>query len=84
MNTVFKALSDDTRRKILMLLANGDMTAKEISENFLISKPAISKHLDVLKEAKLVVSERSGMSTRTFQTISLFLCKLRISCYLFL
>lgn len=62
MSTVFKALSDDTRRKILKLLANGDMTAKEIAENFSISKPAISKHLDVLKEAKLVVSERTGMS----------------------
>ena len=46
MTTVFKALSDDTRRQILKLLANGDMTAKEISENFTISKPAISKHLD--------------------------------------
>ena len=34
MTTVFKALSDDTRRQILKLLANGDMTAKEISENF--------------------------------------------------
>ena len=53
MTTVFKALSDDTRRQILKLLANGDMTAKEISENFTISKPAISKHLDILKEARL-------------------------------
>lgn len=62
MTTVFKALSDDTRRQILKLLANGDMTAKEISENFTISKPAISKHLDILKEARLVTSERTGMS----------------------
>lgn len=62
MTTVFKALSDDTRRQILKLLAKQDMTAKEIAENFSISKPAISKHLDVLKEAKLVVSERTGMS----------------------
>lgn len=38
------------------------MTAKEIAENFTISKPAISKHLDVLKEAELVTSERTGMS----------------------
>ncbi len=62
MTTVFKALSDDTRRQILKLLANGDLTAKEIAENFTISKPAISKHLDLLKEAKLVISERTGMS----------------------
>ena len=62
MTTVFKALSDDTRRQILKLLANGDMTAKEISENFTISKPAISKHLDILKEARLVTGERTGMS----------------------
>ena len=60
MTTVVKALSDDTRRQILKLLANGDMTAKEISENFTISKPAISKHLDILKEARLVTSERTG------------------------
>ena len=56
MTTVFKALSDDTRRQILKLLANGDMTAKEISENFTISKPAISKHLDILKEARMSVT----------------------------
>lgn len=62
MTTVFKALSDDTRRQILKLLADGDMTAKEIAENFTISKPAISKHLDVLKEANLITSERTGMS----------------------
>ena len=62
MTPVFKALSDDTRRQIPKLLANGDMTAKEISENFTISKPAISKHLDILKEARLVTGERTGMS----------------------
>ena len=46
MTTVFKALSDDTRRQILKLLANGDMTAKEISENFTISKPAVTYSLN--------------------------------------
>ena len=49
MTTVFKALSDDTRRQIIKLLDNRDMTEKEISENFSISKPSISKHLDIFK-----------------------------------
>ena len=62
MTTVFKALSDDTRRQILKLLADGDMTAKDISEHFTKSRPAISKHFDILKEANLVTSERTGMS----------------------
>lgn len=62
MNKVFKALSDDTRRQILKLLAEKDMTAGEIADNFKISKPAISKHLDALKEAQLVIAERTGQS----------------------
>ena len=62
MTTVFKALSDDTRRQILKLLADGDMTAKDISEHFTISRPAISKHLDILKEANLVTSAQVCLS----------------------
>lgn len=57
---VFKALSDETRRKILKLLNEKDMTAGEISNHFNMSKPAISKHLDILKEAELISFEKKG------------------------
>lgn len=60
MNHVFKALNDPTRREILELLKQGDMTAGEISEQFEMSKPSISHHLDLLKQADLVSSYRKG------------------------
>lgn len=61
MSKVFRALSDPTRREILALLRDRDMTAGEIAEQFDISKPAISKHLEILKEAELVSSEKKGL-----------------------
>jgi ArsR family transcriptional regulator, arsenate/arsenite/antimonite-responsive transcriptional repressor len=60
MNNVFKALNDATRREILQLLQERDMTAGEIVEKFKISGPSISHHLDLLKQAKLVTSEKDG------------------------
>ncbi|MCC7400954.1 MAG: winged helix-turn-helix transcriptional regulator [Chitinophagaceae bacterium] len=60
MNTVFKALNDPTRRKILELLKEKDMTAGEIAERFQISWPSISHHLDLLKQANLVMTEKEG------------------------
>ena len=54
MNDAFKALSDPTRRRILELLSDRDMSAGEIAEYFDISKPAISHHLSSLKAAGLV------------------------------
>ena len=59
-NAVFKAISDSTRRKILKLLGQGDMTAGEIADHFSISKPSISHHLNILKQADLVQDERKG------------------------
>ena len=56
----FKALSDPTRRKILRLLQKKDLTAGEIAEHFTMSKPSISHHLNMLKQAKLVLDERKG------------------------
>ncbi|OPY58441.1 MAG: Transcriptional repressor SdpR [Pelotomaculum sp. PtaU1.Bin035] len=56
----FKALADPTRRKILKLLRERDMTAGEIAEQFNISKPSISHHLNILKQARLVIDERQG------------------------
>ncbi|HEX2682750.1 MAG TPA: autorepressor SdpR family transcription factor [Ferruginibacter sp.] len=60
MNIVFKALNDPTRRKILEMLLAKDMTAGEIVEEFNISGPSISHHLDLLKQANLVVAEKEG------------------------
>ena len=60
MNTVFKALNDATRREILQMLQEGDMTAGEIAEKFNMSWPSVSHHLDLLKQAKLVTAEKDG------------------------
>ena len=60
MNTVFKALNDPTRRQILEMLQEKDLTAGEIADKFKISFPSISHHLDLLKQAKLVTSEKDG------------------------
>lgn len=60
MNRVFKALADPTRRQILEMLRSGDLTAGDIAENFAISKPSISHHLNLLKQADLVLCERQG------------------------
>lgn len=60
MNKTFKALSDTTRREILKLLTNRDMSANEIVQHFNISQPSISKHLEILKQAELVTAEKKG------------------------
>lgn len=60
MNTLFKALNDPTRRKILDMLRDQDLSAGKISEEFEMSKPSISHHLEILKQANLVDTERRG------------------------
>lgn len=60
LNKFFKALSDETRRRILRLLNESDRTVGEIVGNFHLSQPTISRHLSVLKEANLVVDQRQG------------------------
>ena len=60
MNHFFKALNDQTRRDILELLKKRDMTAGEIADEFSFSKPTISHHLDLLKQAGLVESVKQG------------------------
>ena len=60
MNIFFKALNDQTRREILELLQEKDLTAGEIAQHFTISKPSISHHLDLLKQAGLVASVKEG------------------------
>jgi ArsR family transcriptional regulator, arsenate/arsenite/antimonite-responsive transcriptional repressor len=60
MDIIFKALADPTRRKILELLKTRDMTAGEIGVHFGITGASMSHHLDILKQARLVVAEREG------------------------
>lgn len=58
---VYRALADETRREILALLATGPATAGAIAAAFPdISRPAVSKHLAVLREAALVVDRAEG------------------------
>jgi ArsR family transcriptional regulator len=59
-NLVFKALADPTRREILRLLTLGEKTAGELAEQFDMSKPSVSHHFSVLKEADLIRSRRDG------------------------
>lgn len=60
MKDIFKALNDETRRDILDLLKKRDLTAGEIADNFSISKPSISHHLDILQRADLISGEKKG------------------------
>lgn len=75
LNLVFKALSDPTRREILRMLQNSDLTAGEISDQFDMTKPSISHHLSVLKQAGLVQDLRKGqnifysLNTTVFQEL---------------
>jgi DNA-binding transcriptional ArsR family regulator len=60
---VFRAIADPTRREILGLLRARQQTVGEIAENFSMSRPAISKHLRLLRSAGLVVSRRQGTTS---------------------
>jgi len=82
-NSIFKALNDPTRREILKLLRKRDMTAGEIADAFNITKPSISHHLDLLKQANLVVAEKQGqfiyysLNTTVIDDIMNWLVKLK-------
>lgn len=60
MDKVFEALASTQRRKILAYLSGAELSAGEIASRFDISKPAISKHLDILETAGLVHSRKAG------------------------
>lgn len=74
-NMAFKALSDATRREILRMLQEGDLSAGEIAAQFDMSKPSISHHLNMLKQAGLVQDLRKGqniyysLNTTVFQEL---------------
>jgi DNA-binding transcriptional ArsR family regulator len=60
---VFKAIADPTRREILSLLTSGQQTVGQIARNFRTSRPAISRHLRLLRRAGLVVSRKQGTTS---------------------
>jgi DNA-binding transcriptional ArsR family regulator len=60
MNEAFKALADPTRREILRILREGEKTAGELAERFDMSKPSVSHHFGILKQAHLIASRRAG------------------------
>ncbi len=60
MNSVFKALSDPTRRRVLQLLRKRPMSAGELSDHFAVSKPTMSAHFSVLQNAGLIEAEKNG------------------------
>lgn len=82
MRDVWSALSDPTRRKILDLLRTKNLTAGEISDCFDMTKPSISHHLAILKQAELVFAEKKGqqieysINTTVFQDLLEFIAKL--------
>jgi DNA-binding transcriptional ArsR family regulator len=77
-DSVFKALADKNRRKIISLLRKENMNAGEIASHFDISKPSISDHLKILKNANIVYSKKKGqfvnyyLNTTVFQDIVSF------------
>jgi DNA-binding transcriptional ArsR family regulator len=56
----FRALADPTRREILRLLRNGPKASGEIADQFPTAWPTVSRHLGVLRDAGLILSERNG------------------------
>jgi len=62
MSRVFKSLSDPTRRRVLQLLRAGPMSAGDLADRFAVSKPTMSAHFAVLREADLVHVEKAGKS----------------------
>jgi ArsR family transcriptional regulator len=62
MSEVYKALADPTRRRIIQLLREEEMSAGDIADHFNLAKPTLSGHFAVLRAANLVASEKSGAS----------------------
>src|SRR2546425_11469659 len=79
METALKALAEPNRRRILTLVRDEELTAGEIASHFAVSRPAVSQHLTVLKEAGLVHERRNGtrrlysVRTEGFDQVKAFL-----------
>jgi DNA-binding transcriptional ArsR family regulator len=72
MDRVFEALAHPTRREILRLLRGGQMTAGELAAHFDMSKPSVSHHFAVLKNADLVATRREGQQVYYFLNTTVF------------
>jgi ArsR family transcriptional regulator len=72
LNEFFKALGDPTRRQIIQLLKENDLTPSEILEKIKISQPTLSYHLDILKRANLIDGEREGQFIRYSLNMGVF------------
>ncbi len=59
-NSVFSALADQSRRKILVMLSKEQMHVNEIADKFNISRPAVSRHLRILERSKLITFKKEG------------------------
>ena len=83
MQSTIKALSDPIRREILQLLKSGRLSAGDISNEFSVSAPAISKHLAILKDADLIRDSREGkyifyeLNTSVLEEVMLWLSSLK-------
>jgi len=79
---VFDALANVYRRKIICLLRNGSKSAGEIVDNFDIAQPSISRHLDVLKKADIVSTEKLGnqviysLNSKTIEELLVYCARL--------
>ena len=82
MGDVWKALADPTRRKILSLLKDKDMNAGEIANEFNMTKPSISNHLNILKQADLVDAEKVGQNVNYSLKTSVLQDVLKLISYL--
>ena len=71
-NSVFQALADPTRRSLLKLLQSRDMTPGEMVGHFSMTKPSLSHHLDILKKADLVLTQRFGQKIVYSLNLSVF------------
>jgi len=60
LDALFASLSDQTRRAILLMLLEGDLTVKDIAEPFDMSLAAVSKHIQILAKAGLITQHKSG------------------------
>lgn len=61
-NLSFKAIADPARREILRILRNGEMNAGDLAAHFDMSKPTMSHHFSILKEADLISRRREGQT----------------------
>jgi DNA-binding transcriptional ArsR family regulator len=62
-DSVFRAIADPTRREILGILRGGQQTVGTIAENFRMSRPAVSKHLRLLRSAGLISTRKDGTAS---------------------